>query len=280
MGKASSSKKVARAARSGTGPRVSGGQPRSFLFPGVLTLVVVLGMLLVVFARADRQSQDMGGTPQFGDHIHLALGIQACGEWLPDLPSFESRTGIHTHGDGLIHVHPFSGLGVGANSTLDRYMRDVRTDGGLDFEVTNDRLSYQNREFQEGDAAQCDGIDDPQLRLAYWDNVTDPDAAPRIISGDFGSLRLDTDGAGITVFYGDPGAEIEPPPSAAQLPQVSPGLDSTIPPDADIVEDDPEAVDDLVEADAEATGEDGATDAEGDGADEGDTDQVDDTADE
>ena len=42
MGKASSSKKVARAARAGG--RVSSGQPRSLLFPGVLTLIVVLGI--------------------------------------------------------------------------------------------------------------------------------------------------------------------------------------------------------------------------------------------
>ena len=78
MGKASSSKKVARAARAGG--RVSSGQPRSLLFPGVLSLVVVLGIALVVFARQDRLDQDLGGVPQLGDHIHQAFGVYVCDE--------------------------------------------------------------------------------------------------------------------------------------------------------------------------------------------------------
>jgi hypothetical protein len=73
MGKASSSKKVARAARAGG--RVSSGQPRSLLFPGVIALVFVLGTALVWFAREDRQDDDMGGSPQIGEHIHQAIAF-------------------------------------------------------------------------------------------------------------------------------------------------------------------------------------------------------------
>ena len=60
MGKASSSKKVARAARAGG--RVSGGQPRSLLFPGVILLIIVLGVSLVAYAYNDRTSQDTSAT--------------------------------------------------------------------------------------------------------------------------------------------------------------------------------------------------------------------------
>ena len=79
MGKASSSKKVQRAARAGG--RVSSGQPRSLLFPGILALIVVLGVSLVVYARDDRLDDDLGGVPQLGDHIHQAFGVNVCGEW-------------------------------------------------------------------------------------------------------------------------------------------------------------------------------------------------------
>jgi hypothetical protein len=137
MGKASSAKKVARAARAGG--RVSSGQPRSLLFPGVLLAVIVLGMGLVIYAREDRRNEDLGGVPQLGDHIHQAFGINVCGEFLENVPEFESPVGIHTHGDGVLHIHPFSQLGVGANATLERFFEDAR-EGGVDLSVTSSTL--------------------------------------------------------------------------------------------------------------------------------------------
>jgi hypothetical protein len=215
MGKASSSKKIARAARAGG--RVSSGQPRSLLFPGVLALVIILGTSLVVYAREDRRSEDLGGVPQIGDHIHQALGVYACGEWLPDLPEFETPVGIHTHADGVIHIHPFSQLGVGANATLGRYFEDARDDGGLDVSVSSSEISYLDRTFEEGETT-CEGVDDPQVRMAYWSNVQADDGAdPVITTGDFNDLRLTENGAGMTIFYGDPSADIPKPPHASNL---------------------------------------------------------------
>lgn len=229
MGKASSAKKVARAARAGG--RVSSGQPRSLLFPGVLALVVVLGIALVVYAREDRRNEDLGGVPQLGDHIHQALGINVCGEWLPDLPEFETPVGIHTHGDGVIHIHPFSQLGVGANATLERYMKDARDDGDLDFSISNSKLTYLGETYEEGET-ECEGVEDPQVRMAYWENVMDADSDPVVTTGDFGDLRLTTNGAGLTLFYGDPDATIDKPPHAADLERLG-ALDGGQVPDAD-----------------------------------------------
>lgn len=217
MGKASSAKKVARAARAGG--RVSSGQPRSLLFPGVLALVIVLGVALVVYAREDRRNEDLGGTPQLGDHIHQALGINVCGEWLTDVPEFETVVGIHSHGDGVIHVHPTSQLGVGANATLGRYMKNVRDDAGLEFTLTDSKLEYMGETWEEG-KTDCEGVDDPQLRVAYWSNVQTTDDPPVIRTGDFGGIRLDEDGAGITIFFGDPDADIPKPPKADRLAEL------------------------------------------------------------
>ena len=214
MGKASSNKKVARAARAGG--RVTSGQPRSLLFPGVLTLVVVLGTLLVVYARDDRQADDMGGVPQLGDHIHEAIAFNACGEFLPDLPEFESPVGIHTHGDGVMHIHPFSQLGVGANATLDRYLEDAREDGGLDVSLDNDKLEYLGETYEEGETP-CEGVEDPELRMAYWDDVQSDESEAQTTTGGFSDRRLTEDGAGMTIYYGDPDADIPKPPNASQL---------------------------------------------------------------
>lgn len=215
MGKVSSAKKVARAARAGG--RVSSGQPRGLLFPGVLALIAVLGITLVVYARNDRNSQDLGGPPQLGDHIHVAYGINICGEFANPIPEFESDIGIHTHGDGVMHIHPFSSLGAGANATLGRFLKDAREgQPPVDVSISDTKLVFAGETFEEGEA-ECDGVDDPELRVAYWKDVADTEAAPVITTGGFADLRLTADGSGMTIFYGDPKAQIPLPPTAANL---------------------------------------------------------------
>ena len=214
MGKASSSKKVARAARAGG--RVSSGQPRSLLFPGVLTVIVVLGLSLVIYARNDRMNQDTSGSPQLQDHIHQAFGVNVCGEWKTDVPEFESPVGIHTHGDGVLHVHPLSQLGVGANATLGRFIEDASEEGGLDISLSDTKLVYLGETIEEGETT-CEGVDDPVLRMAYWENVADEASLPEVTTGDFNDRRLSENGAGITIYFGDADADIPKPPSGSNL---------------------------------------------------------------
>ena len=214
MGKASSSKKVQRAARAGG--RVSSGQPRSLLFPGVLTLIIVLGVALVVYARNDRLQDDLDGVPQLDDHIHQAFGVYVCGEWKLDIPEFESQIGIHTHGDGVVHIHPHSQLGVGANATLGRYFENAREEGDIDTEVSDTKLSYLGDVVEEGET-ECEGVENPELLLAYWSDASDTSALPEITTGDFNDLRLTENGGAITLFYGDPDDDIPLPLTAANL---------------------------------------------------------------
>jgi len=231
MGKASSTKKVQRAARAGG--RVSSGQPRSLLFPGIIALVLVLGVALVVYARNDRLDEDLGGVPQLGDHIHQAFGVNVCGEWKPNVPEFESKIGLHTHGDGVLHIHPFSDLGVGINATLGRFMKNAREEGGLDVKISDSKLDYLDEEVEEG-KTKCDGVEDPQLRLAYWPDASDSSALPQIQTGDFNDFRLTKNGAAITIFYGDKDADVPMPPTAANLPALgaADGSGAVPPPDS------------------------------------------------
>jgi hypothetical protein len=251
MGKASSNKKVARAARAGG--RASSGQPRSLLFPGVLALIIVLGTALVVYARDDRQGDDAGGVPQIGDHIHLSLAFVVCGEGeLADLPEFESTIGIHTHGDGVIHTHPFSALGVGANATLGRYLKDAETEGGEDVSLSNSKLQYLGQTYEEGET-DCEGVDDPQLRMAYWPDVQDEASEPQVTTGGFTDRRLTTDGAGITVFYGDPDADIPKPTKASQLSELGARDANPDPTSTTVPGGDPNATSTTVPGDPNAT---------------------------
>jgi hypothetical protein len=57
--------------------------------------------------------------------------------------------------------------------------------------------------------------------VAYWPDVqSDEDVKPEITTGDFTDRRLTKNGGGITVFYGDPKADIPKPPNAAQLAEL------------------------------------------------------------
>ncbi len=106
MGKASSSKKVAKAARAGGGARTSTG--RRWGFPAALASIVVVGIGVVVFVRVAAEGEEVAH-PALGDHWHDAYGIYVCDAFEPpqfDLPG--ARHDIHTHEDGLMHIHPAS----------------------------------------------------------------------------------------------------------------------------------------------------------------------------
>lgn len=68
-------------------PRVPGA-----LLPGLLVLLLVSACL------------GAAASPGNGDHWHAGYAINICGREQPPLPEFEG--GVHTHGDGVIHVHP------------------------------------------------------------------------------------------------------------------------------------------------------------------------------
>ena len=88
MGKASSSKKVARAARVGAGARRARAS-RSYFWPAFVTIVVVLGTLGVVFSRNQRTTSAApvrapstdDSPPVVGDHWHAAYGVLICGKF-------------------------------------------------------------------------------------------------------------------------------------------------------------------------------------------------------
>lgn len=57
--------------------------------------------------------------PNVGDHWHARYEVFICGKRMQDLPY--SQGNIHTHGDGLIHIHPGNESEAGKNATLSRF---------------------------------------------------------------------------------------------------------------------------------------------------------------
>lgn len=208
MGKASSSKKVARAARAGG--RASGNRQRNLMFPGVIGAIVVLGIALVTFAANDRKSDADVAPVVNQDHWHAAFGVYVCDAFQPDVAAFESQVGIHTHDDGVIHIHPHSSAGAGENATLGVYL------DGAGIDVSNDELKIGDESWAEGDQ-KC-GDEDGELVVAQWDDVENTDDNPALVRRDFDDVRFTEDGQGFTLAFVPEGTtDVPKPESAAQL---------------------------------------------------------------
>jgi hypothetical protein len=218
MGKASSSKKVARAARAGG--RTAGTRQRNLLFPGVIGLIVLLGSGLIAYAANDRKSEANIAPVINEDHWHAAFGVYICDEFQPPVDTFESPIGIHTHADGVIHIHPFSSGGSGENATLGAYLE------GAGIELSDDELTIGDETWREGDQ-QC-GDEDAELVVAQWKNVQSTDEEPALIRRDFNDIRFRENGEGYTIAFVPEGTtDIPKPESAAQLAERGAADDDT-----------------------------------------------------
>jgi hypothetical protein len=95
--------------------------------------------------------------------------------------------GIHTHGDGVIHIHPFASGVAGRKATLDKFFDQVGVT------MTDDTLRLPTgQEFKEG-TTKCEGGKDGTLQVAKWDNATDAAAGRKpnqVITSAFGGIRL------------------------------------------------------------------------------------------
>jgi hypothetical protein len=125
------------------GPRRGGAQ----WFYAVVAIIVIAGVGLIVVSRSS-EADDVPPQPgnpstgEPGDHWHAAIAANICGEWINNPAEFETaadnpnvRVGIHTHGDGFLHIHPFTKSEGGDNATLGRFL----TYGGWD--ASEDSLS-------------------------------------------------------------------------------------------------------------------------------------------
>jgi hypothetical protein len=99
--------------------------------------------------------------------------------------SKDDRTGIHTHGDGLIHIHPFVSTVTGQYATLGAFFNENQT--VLDdstFELPNSFL------ISEGDF-ECDG-EKAEIRVLKWNTLAAE--KPVVFTEDLRDVRLNENG--------------------------------------------------------------------------------------
>lgn len=81
--------------------------------PVAAIIVLVFGILGLLFI-----TRSATGAPRIGeDHWHAPYTFFACGDKQPNAPTWEG-VGVHTHGDGIVHIHPFTRAEEGAGARL------------------------------------------------------------------------------------------------------------------------------------------------------------------
>ena len=252
MATSSSTKKAARLAQKGQGRKIrfQGGT----LFPMVVAIVVVLGILLVVYSRQSRPAAD-ASEPTIDQHWHAAYGFYLCDEWFSLSGNLEesdtsgfinsgyARTGGHSHEDGGIHWHPFSSAATGRNATLglflDNYGVELSNDKIVFPEEQRAGLPYQQETgvFENGETTcEIDGQEeDATVQVVVWDSFSDTDGGTTYIA-DFDNIRLTQDGMAFSIAFVADGTDVGLPPSAPELPTLGAADTNPMTPE-DFVED-------------------------------------------
>jgi hypothetical protein len=222
MGKASSGKKVARAARAGGG--LTRRRNSSYGYPAFIAIVVIMGIALIAFSRqqvrasaapVSAPSTDNSPPVANRDHWHAAYGFYICGKFQPNIPLFDDKQGIHTHGDGVIHTHPFKIAGAnpfsGKNANLGAFMKFAKG------RVTSQQIKVPNGPTKvNGD--KCNGKA-AEVEIKTW-KKGEPEGAGQLYTGDPEKLRLLNDQL-ITIAFVPKGTPIPQPPSAPTLDKLT-----------------------------------------------------------
>ena len=154
--------------------------------PVVAIVVVVFGILgLLLFTRSAT------GAPRIGvDHWHATYEVLVCGERQPNFPFWQA--GVHTHDDGLIHIHPNTPSEEGAGARLVRWFEY----GGGKLTQDEMRMPGSREEFKNGDT--CPDGSTAVLQV-FVDDADPPSVFERL---DNWSRYIPQDGDQVRIVFG------------------------------------------------------------------------------
>lgn len=196
----------------------------------LVVLIMILGTALVFYAWSQREAESR---PSLTDHWHSAYTVWDCtdvdGAEGGHQPIFEGRrnsqgypydpVGIHSHSDGLIHIHPFTANAAGEDATMAKFFETMF--------VTMDQNGITASEFGVISAvgAECDG-EPAVMQIVRWSNaLTAVASAPdERIYEDFGEMHFQKDGEAFTIALAPRDAEVPLPPTVNVLLSASPAL--------------------------------------------------------
>jgi len=176
-------------------------------FPALVALVCFLGTLAVILAWTTRDA--LPQPLQNLDHWHSVYGVYDCtleteNKYLPQFLSDQDVAGIHSHADGIIHIHPFFELSSGNNAQLRHFFDEMR------IEVDTERIRLDNgRELVAGNA--CADGSPAVITIHEWQfdfQALAGEPATNIYTEDLGLVKFDNDRQVYVLAYAAEGTEI------------------------------------------------------------------------
>ncbi len=184
-------------------------------YPALILAIVVVGSVLVFFARGEKAASANDAPIANQDHWHAAAGIDICGTFEPNPADVGPDTkGIHTHQDGLIHIHPFVGAAAGENATFSVFADQIS------LEVTDDSMTLPDgTTYTNGDDCETeDGETEPgRVALYVWPPQATDATEPEIITTNILETRFSDDGQTFVLAFVPEGTEVQLPPSVDEL---------------------------------------------------------------
>ncbi len=145
------------------------------------------------------------------DHWHAAYGVYLCDHFAPVLiDQHEDRLGIHTHGEGVIHIHPLVPESSGPNAQLGLFAAQVGLGLHDDQIQMPDGTTYRN-----GDT--CPGTDQKMTLRVYEWIADQPDLPPQVFTRDLTHIPFTRDRTAFTIAMVPDGVTPPMPPSVAEL---------------------------------------------------------------
>ncbi len=209
MGKASSAKKVARAAGTGGGRTTRGRAPLTYY--GVILVVVILGVAATFASRSTRLTNlataNKTAAPTVGSTENAAFAVDICGTLAPNIKTTKNPVGITTQGDGIIHIHPLKASAAGANATLGLFASSI----GMKL-TTTDLALPGGKDHVAGNSCHGQPAQVYVRRFAY---PGAPASAGVVQGANPDSVHLD-DGSEYTIAFVAPSqkGKIPPPPAS------------------------------------------------------------------
>lgn len=182
--------------------------------------IAVVGTLLVVLSYQENQDKLAVAPIANQDHWHAYLGVNVCGTWEPSVPAFEGRdgsqsksgaiAGIHSHGDGLVHDHPFASDESGENATLGRYL------GYAQSEVSTDSIKLWSNWVPGVDKTNGDKCPNGKPGTLQWKVGRYKEPWPtKAQTGNPADHHLE-DGDIIALYFVPKGDKLEQPPGSEE----------------------------------------------------------------
>jgi hypothetical protein len=166
---------------------------------------------------ADPFADVEGEGPDLRTHWHTAYTIDICGERQEVSTGTSDPFGLHTHDDGVVHIHPGAAQQTARayeNATVAAFLFASRS------AITDEALSLSEAvTYTEGDEdAPCDGV----VQVAYWPEAsTAATTDPVVVTEDVGQVFFHHDREAITIAFVPEGEDVLAPTTVDQLDELA-----------------------------------------------------------